>query len=151
MLIYLKFRALHAHELPAKIDSGTTFKTFCINVPVYLHYLYKQVLDAGVVAKKASLQHISDAADLHEDILKADVVLNCTGIRAAKIGGVADSKVYPARGQICLVKNTSSLLATTSGTDDGDSDVFYIQPRLNSKILKHATAPHAKLIRQARQ
>ncbi|KAJ8132538.1 hypothetical protein O1611_g1087 [Lasiodiplodia mahajangana] len=123
------FRALTAEELPAKIDSGTTFKTFCINVPVYLQYLYNKVLDAGVTAKKASLQHISNAANHHVDGLKADVVLNCTGIRAAKIDGVLDCQVYPARGQICLVRNTSSFLTTTSGTDDGDSDVFYVQPR----------------------
>ncbi|KAI0429149.1 DAO-domain-containing protein [Xylaria sp. FL1042] len=127
------FRVLNKHELPAEIDNGTTFKTFCINVPVYLQYLYKKVLDAGVVRKRASLEHINEAVDLRSDGSKADVVINCTGIGSAKIGGVADSKAYPARGQLCLVKNKSSILATTSGTDDGDSDVFYVQPRPNGQ------------------
>lgn len=86
------------------------------------------------MTKRASLGHINEAVDLHSDGLKADVIINCTGIRSAKIGGVADSKVYPARGQLCLVKNKSSILATTSGTDDGDSDVFYVQPRSKGKI-----------------
>ncbi|KAI0106217.1 D-amino-acid oxidase [Nemania sp. FL0031] len=129
------FRALNAEELPATIDSGTTFKTFCVNVPVYLEYLYNKVQDAGVIVKKASLEHISQAAGLHGGALKADVVLNCTGIRAAKIGGVADRKVYPARGQICLVENACSFLTTTSGTDDGDSDVFYVQPRFKGTTV----------------
>ncbi|KAI0871992.1 D-amino-acid oxidase [Hypoxylon argillaceum] len=129
------FRVLDPEELPAKIDSGTAFKTFCINVPVYLQYLYKRVRDAGVIANKGSLPHISVAAHLHSDGLIADVVLNCTGVRAGSIGGVADSKVYPARGQICLVKNPCSFLTTTSGTDDGDSDVFYVQPRPNGTTV----------------
>ncbi|KAI1176953.1 D-amino-acid oxidase [Nemania sp. FL0916] len=129
------FRALDKHELPSGIDNGTTFKTFCINVPVYLEYLYKRVLDAGVVTKRVSLRHINEAVDLHSDGSKADVVINCTGIRAAKIGGVADSKVYSARGQLCVVKNRSSFMVMTSGTDDGDSEPFYVQPRPNGPTI----------------
>jgi len=81
------------------------------------------------------LNHIKDAVDLTEDGIKADVVINCTGLMASKLGGVADSKVYPVRGQLCWVKNTCRGLATTSGTDDGDTDVFYVQPRMNGLTI----------------
>jgi D-amino-acid oxidase len=51
---------------------------------------------------------------------------------ASSLGGVEDKAVYPARGQICIVRNHASAMATTSGTDGGPpdrSDVFYVQPR----------------------
>lgn len=75
------------------------------------------------------MNHISEAASLHSSGQPADIVVNCTGLGAHKLGGVADKAVYPARGQIVLVRNTAPAMYTTSGTDDGDEDVMYIMTR----------------------
>ncbi len=66
---------------------------------MYLLYLHQKVIDAGVSFKRAALDQIKDAVDLTENGVKADVVINFTGLMASKLGGVADSKVYPVRGQ----------------------------------------------------
>src|SRR6266513_4885294 len=33
-----------------------------------------------------------------------DIVINCTGVHARKLGGVEDLEVYPARGQTVVVQ-----------------------------------------------
>lgn len=81
---------------------------------------------------RSVLNHVSEGADNHHSGERADVVVNCTGIVASSLGGVKEKAVYPARGQICIVRNHASALATTSGTDGGPPDrydVFYVQPR----------------------
>lgn len=40
-----------------------------------------------------------------------------------------DTTVVPARGQIVLVRNTSSKMLDISGTDDGDGEACYIMTR----------------------
>lgn len=101
----------------------------CINAPVYLAYLVSQCLKNGVVIKRGVLKHIAEAASLHSSGKKADLVVNCTGIMVCKLGGVEDQNVYPARGQIALVRNVAPAMFTTSGTDDGDDEVMYVMTR----------------------
>lgn len=81
------------------------------------------------MVKRGVLKHISEAALLHSSGNKTDIVVNCTGIMASKLGGVEDKKVYPARGQIVLVRNVAPAMFTTSGTDDGDDEAMYIMTR----------------------
>lgn len=64
--------------------------------------------------------------------------MNCTGLGAAKLGGVEDQNVIPARGQIVLVRNDPGMMCSTSGSDDGDDEVCYIMQRAAGKI---STAP----------
>lgn len=79
--------------------------------------------------KRGIVEHVSDAADLHHSGQKANVVVNCTGISARKLGGVVDSKVYPARGQIVVVRNDPGVMTSVSGTDDGSDEATYIMQR----------------------
>jgi D-amino-acid oxidase len=123
------FRSLNASELPPAIDSGTIFTSVCINTAIYLPWLCSQLLAAGVVIKRAVLTHIADAALLHHSGSKADLVVNCTGLMASKLGGVMDKGVIPARGQVVVVRNTPGAMYTISGTDDGDDEVSYIMQR----------------------
>ena len=64
---------------------------------------------------------------------QVDLVLNCTGLGSAKLGGVTDSKVVPARGQIVVVRNEYTggrgRMLSFSGTDDGDDEACYIMTR----------------------
>lgn len=76
-----------------------------------------------------NVDHISDAANHHSSGQKVDVIVNCTGLSARKLGGVMDLDVIPARGQIVLVRNDPGSMFGTSGTDDADDEICYIMQR----------------------
>ncbi|KAH7417893.1 FAD dependent oxidoreductase [Cadophora sp. MPI-SDFR-AT-0126] len=123
-----KFRVLSPSELPPSADSGTVFTSVCINTAIYLPYLVSQCLKNGVTINRAIISHINEAASLHTSG-KADVVVNCTGLLASKLGGVMDKNVIACRGQIVIVRNMPGAMFTVSGTDDGDDEVSYIMQR----------------------
>ena len=85
----------------------------------------------GVRFKRATFKHITEAAaaGVHRSGKPADVVLNCTGLGALTLGGVADKLVHPARGQIVLVRNEADAMYSISGTDDGPDEAMYIMSR----------------------
>lgn len=111
------------------MDGGTSFTSVCINTSIYLPWLVSQCLKHGVVLKRGIVKHVADAADLHHSGKKADLIVNCTGLSSLFLGGVEDTNLYPARGQIVLVRNDPGIMATSSGTDDGDDEAVYIMHR----------------------
>ena len=58
-----------------------------------------------------------------------DVVVNCTGLMASRLGGVEDKTVVAARGQIVLVRNEAPAMLNVSSTDDGPDEACYIMTR----------------------
>lgn len=123
------FRVLPKSQLLPGSESGTAFTSVCINTAIYLPYLAGQCLKNGVVIRREILTHISEAASLHHSRVKADVVVNCTGLLASKLGGVMDKDVVPVRGQIVVVRNDPGFMVATSGTDDGEDEICYIMQR----------------------
>ncbi|EEH22649.2 hypothetical protein PABG_04860 [Paracoccidioides brasiliensis Pb03] len=123
------FRRLPKEEMPPGVDAATSFTSVCINTGVYLPWLVSECLANSVVFKRAVFKHIADAAYVHHSGQKADLVVNCTGLSSRKLGGVEDQQLYPARGQIVVVRNTSRLMASLSGSDDGDDEVCYMMTR----------------------
>ncbi|TVY30236.1 D-amino-acid oxidase [Lachnellula hyalina] len=123
------FRIIPTSALPPTADSATAFTSVCINTALYLPYLTSQCLRNGCTVSRSILAHIADASLLHSSGKKADVVVNCTGLSASKLGGVMDKSVIPARGQIVVVRNEAPHMLTISGTDDGDEEVCYIMQR----------------------
>ncbi|KAJ4289519.1 D-amino acid oxidase [Collariella sp. IMI 366227] len=99
------FRELPASELPAGMHSGCEFTSVCINTAIYLPWLVGQCAKLGVQFKRAVLKHVSEAVGMSHSGQKADVVINASGLLSCRLGGVMDGKVYPARGQIVLVRN----------------------------------------------
>lgn len=81
-----------------------------------------------MVFKRAIFKHILEAPSAHSES-RVDLVVNCTGIGASNIGGVADKLVVPARGQIVLVRNVSGKMMDISGTDDGGGEATYLMCR----------------------
>lgn len=122
------FEVIPKEKLPAGFDSGTKFTSVCINTAIYLPYLVGQCLKNGAVVNRAVLNHISEAADLHH-VGKADLIVNCTGLLASKLGGVMDKDVIPARGQTVLVRNDPGVMLAISGTDDGEDEFCYTMKR----------------------
>lgn len=102
----------------------------CINTAVYLPWLVSQCLKNGVIFKRAVFKHISDAGTPSIHPLKqVDLVVNCTGLMASKLGGVEDKSVVPARGQIVVVRNDAGKMVDISGTDDGEGEACYVMTR----------------------
>lgn len=126
-----QFRLLPKSSLEEGVDSATAFTSVCINTAIYLPWLISQCLKNGVVFKRAIFAHISDASRLgvHPSGKAADLVVNCTGLMASKLGGVEDKTVIPARGQIVIVRNVADKMVDVSGTDDGDSEACYVMTR----------------------
>ncbi|KFY49164.1 hypothetical protein V495_00683 [Pseudogymnoascus sp. VKM F-4514 (FW-929)] len=123
------YRLLTPLELPAGYDTGLRHSSVCINAALYLPYLASQCLAHGARISRAELSHIADAASLHHSGKPADLVVNCTGLLASKLGGVMDATVVPARGQTVVVRNEANLMIATSGTDDGPDELCYIMQR----------------------
>ena len=123
------FRLLDPSELGQGVDSGTSFTSVCINTALYLPWLASQCLKHGARIERGIVKHVADAADLHHSGRRADVVVNCTGLSASKLGGVEDNKIVPARGQIVIVRNDPKVMASISGTDDAEDEVTYVMHR----------------------
>lgn len=128
MIDDLQFRQLPKSELAPGIDSATSFTSVCINTAIYLPWLVSQCLKNDVVFKRAVFKHISEAASAHSSS-RVDLVVNCTGLMASKLGGVKDKSVVPARGQIVVVRNDAGKMIDISGTDDGDGEACYVMTR----------------------
>lgn len=126
---YLDYRKMKPEELPSGVAYGHEFGSVCINTAVYLPWLVGQCRKHGAVLKRASLSHISEAASLTASGKKADIVVNCTGLMASKLGGVMDAKVAPARGQIVVVRNVSPDMVATSSTEDSPDELVYVMTR----------------------
>lgn len=125
----VQFREVPKDELRDGIDNATTFTSVCINTAIYLPWLVGQCLAAGVIFKRAVFRHISEAAEAHHSGQAADLIINCTGLSASKLGGVEDKSVIPARGQIVVVRNDPGAMFSISGCDDGQDEVAYIMMR----------------------
>ncbi|KAJ5976435.1 D-amino-acid oxidase [Penicillium waksmanii] len=117
------------YELKDSIDSANRFTSVCINTAVYLPWLVGQCRKNGVEFKRAIFTHVTDAADSHMSGKRADIVINCTGLSSRTLGGVWDSTLSPARGQIVVVQNDPGNMQTISGTDDADDEITYLMAR----------------------
>jgi D-amino-acid oxidase len=116
------------------VDSATSYKSMCINTALYLPYLTSQCLANGVIFKRANLTSLAAASSLHHSGIPASLVVNCTGISAHKLGGLGpdgkgDKLVYPARGQIVLVRNEIEDMVELTAPIDGGDEMTYVMVR----------------------
>lgn len=70
---------------------------------MYISWLAGQCVKHGATLKRGVVKSVGDAAQMHSSGKKADVIVNCTGLGALKLGGVQDKKVFPGRGQTVVV------------------------------------------------
>lgn len=85
------FRVLNQSELPSGVNYGTTYKTYSLNPPVYLAWLERQLVLAGVKFEQHSLIQLLDAFAIMKDV-SPKILINCSGF------GFSDPNVYPTRG-----------------------------------------------------
>ncbi|KFH45148.1 D-amino-acid oxidase-like protein [Hapsidospora chrysogenum ATCC 11550] len=123
------YRDLRADELTPGHQAGWEVDSLCINTAVYLPWLLGQCLKAGVVIRRGVLSHIREAKGMSHTGKPADIVVNATGLGSLRLGGVEDKTMAPARGQIVLVRNECTPMLSSSGTEDGPTEVLYIMQR----------------------
>lgn len=124
------FRVLSKSELPPGAAAGISYKTLCINSPNYLRYLKEELDAAGVAFIRKPITHITQAYSL---CARVDAVFNCTGLGARFLPGVADTNVYPTRGQTVLIENTHNF-TKTMGRVSPDY-ISYVIPRPKGGII----------------
>lgn len=121
-------RILSEDELIPGTQNGFEYTSIVISVRTYLGYLSQKLLAAGVNIKRGHVNHIKDAAKYFTKGTP-DVIVNCSGLLARRLGGVEDKAVYPIKGQILLIRNNCSTLLSVAGTGGPDEEAFYIFPR----------------------
>ncbi|VVT55035.1 uncharacterized protein SAPINGB_P004388 [Magnusiomyces paraingens] len=99
-------RIVPKNELPGKALFGVTYTTFNFNSPMFLKFLAKYVSQQGATFIRRKLDHIGQAFEYAtpSSPLSPTVIFNCTGIGAQTLGGVADTDVYPTRGQVVVIR-----------------------------------------------
>lgn len=127
--LFPDYRELSADELPNGVSSGCEFTGICINTAIYLPWLVGQCRKLGVVFRRGSVSHISELKQMHHTGVKADIIINASGLGAKSLGGVQDQDMTAIRGQIVLVENESPSMYNISGTDDDTDDVSYVMTR----------------------
>lgn len=104
---------------------GIRYTTYNFFSPFFLKFLFNLLQNQGVTFIRRNLKHISQAFDKD-----TKVVFNCTGVMAAKLGGVKDDKTYPIRGQVVVVR-APHIQENCSLFVDGQPPTYVI-PRPNS-------------------
>ena len=87
--------------------------------------------------KRKIFSHISDAVHAHHSGQRADLIVNCTGLSAGKLGGVEDKNMIPVRGQTVLVRNESEL---SFNIDDLRENLSYVMQRPAGKNAPHQSS-----------
>ncbi|KAJ5376820.1 hypothetical protein N7509_013706 [Penicillium cosmopolitanum] len=115
------FEEIPAENLDSRIDNGSRF-----TIPALAP---RQCSKNGVIFKRATFKHVTEAGYAHHSGKKADVVVNCTGLSSKSLGGVQDDTLFPIRGQVVLVRNDPHAMYSVSGCDDGEDEVAYMMAR----------------------
>lgn len=72
-----EFRVLHTEELPIGIKWGASYKTWCVNTPVYLsHLLRKFILNGGYIVRKR-LASLDEGFKVAGNVQR---LINCSGV-----------------------------------------------------------------------
>ncbi|ODV96444.1 hypothetical protein PACTADRAFT_2737 [Pachysolen tannophilus NRRL Y-2460] len=91
---------LPQEKLPDGAVYGISYLTWNFDCPRFLENFQNYLESQGIVFIRKKLTHISQAYLSSE----TKTVFNCTGIGAHSLGGVNDTKVYPSRGQVVVIK-----------------------------------------------
>lgn len=116
-------------ELPLGTEFGIRFLSWSFNCPKFLLSLKTFLEENGVIFTRRKLTHISQAF-----LPDTKVVFNCTGLGARSLGGVEDTKMYPTRGQVLVIKAPH---ITENVMRWGDDYATYIikRPHSNDQLI----------------
>ncbi len=107
---YKSFRRLDETELPANVEWGAEYLTFCLNPMMYCCFLLRNFARLGGKLEKKVVQHPLEVFDAMKSCGVAAVV-NCSGF------GFDDPDVTPTRGESDLGSRKSRLQSVLALTD----------------------------------
>lgn len=94
------FKLVPKDKLPKNVVFGATYKTWCINAPVYLDFLENQLrMKYGYKLIQQEVPSLREVAERYPSA----VLMNCTGMGLQYNGGF-DPACYHIRGQTLLVR-----------------------------------------------
>jgi D-amino-acid oxidase len=104
-------RLLPSEELPSGVQYGFSYRTFCVNPPVYCDHLLRKFILQGGRTRQYRLADLREASYLAENI---KVIVNCSG------RGFRDPKSYIVRGKVsnqpCLARHSIFTNTNEQGT-----------------------------------
>jgi len=90
------FTVLDESLLPPGVSFGTKYKTWCLNPPVYLQWLERNLVLKGVRFVRRRLNSAVEVFPLF-NLEPTAIIVNCSGM------GFCDPAVFPTRGKpICI-------------------------------------------------
>lgn len=124
------YRELPKEEVLPGYDSGCEFGSVCINTAIYLPWLVGQLLKNGAKVKRVVITDIRQAKKMSHTGKPATLIINASGLGSMQIGGIKDTTMYPARGQVVVVRNEIDSMLLASGTSGGEpGDALYAMKR----------------------
>ncbi|KAI5968007.1 IFG3 [Candida margitis] len=94
-----EYHEIDKSQLPSGAAFGITFLSWNFNCPKFLMNFKIYLEQQGVQVVRKHLGHIVQAYGPDTKL-----VFNCTGLGARSLGGVEDKNMYPARGQVVVIK-----------------------------------------------
>ncbi|KAF5001726.1 hypothetical protein FGRMN_839 [Fusarium graminum] len=111
---------------------GFRYRSYCVNSPVYASFLQRKFQKRGGRVRQYTLAALEEAFALEANV---SAVVNCSGI------GFGDAKVFPIRGQTCLVRNPISKTITHQNSD-GSWSFAIPRPLEGGTIIGGTKEPH---------
>ncbi|KAJ4011052.1 hypothetical protein NW766_007684 [Fusarium irregulare] len=129
------FELFSSSELSAISDSlklGFRYRTYSLNSPLYASFLQRRFLNRGGRVRQYALTSLEEVFSIEDSV---SVVINCSGM------GFGDAKVFPIRGQTCLVRNPISKTVTRQNSD-GTWSFAIPRPLEGGTIIGGTKEPH---------
>ncbi|KAL6915388.1 hypothetical protein FSHL1_006829 [Fusarium sambucinum] len=129
------FKIFSSSELSVMGDSlelGFCYRTYSLNSPVYAAFLLRRLQNRGARVIQYTLSSLEEVFSIEDSV---SVVINCSGI------GFGDAKVFPIRGQTCLVRNPVSKTITRQNSD-GTWSFAIPRPLEGGTIIGGTKEPH---------
>jgi glycine/D-amino acid oxidase-like deaminating enzyme len=117
--------------VPDWVDWGVRYRSVSLEPSIYLHWLQSSCMELGVRFRRETVSHIREAFLMSAP--RPSVVVNCTSLQAAKLGGVEDQRLRPVLGQMVIVANEADGNYTFAGEDEtmepSIGECSYVIPR----------------------
>ncbi|CEF75981.1 hypothetical protein FGSG_10537 [Fusarium graminearum PH-1] len=130
------FQLFSRGELDAMGDSLTTlgfsYRTYSLNSPLYASFLLRRLQSRGSRVRQYTLTSLEEVFSIQDSV---SVLINCSGT------GFGDNKVFPIRGQTCLVRNLIDRTITRQNSD-GTWSFAIPRPLEGGTIIGGTKEPH---------
>jgi D-amino-acid oxidase len=118
------------------MKAGIAAKLFHMNVDVYARYLHQR-FEGAAGTEHHKIEEVTSLESMFKD---HEVVVNCTGLDAAKLIP-GENLIYPARGQVVIVENLGFKNHFATFMDDPVGKL-YMYPRGDKCLIGGTFQPH---------